>query len=457
MPVYWGVFLHNSWAVDVSTSCHLPAKQAVKLGQIIRDNSSGIGRTVYSATFPFLFHLNVITGELVGRDGSRRSGHRISAFVRFWKCDHVAYRLRAGQQRQISIQADGEAAVRWRAEFQRLQQVRHLVGVLVQHVLQDVLLHGRPVDPYRAAAQFHSVQHQIVVSTEHRQGILVQQLLLTNGRRRERMVSALQTAVFTAHEQRKLHNPAELERIRTTNINSILFYKFKMEQLKRDVESFNAVGQVDANQTQTSLQVMQIVRVTDGDQRRRTQITNPRADVGQFSLRDVERSSCWWSWADGPVAVQNHEIEIQFRIMRSKVTPQAINVAGADRRQTVAQWIVADDRLEMGTVGYDTIGQRSQQPVETTVRLVRAVQAHRVSVAENSTQTLCTVGLSQNYPLAYLILGNGASGFEASCSGQQWTIRASTSAITAASSVNDSSMSIWVNSGWRSDLLPSSL
>ncbi|KRX87092.1 hypothetical protein T4E_2117 [Trichinella pseudospiralis] len=173
------------------------------------------------------FHLNVITGKLVGRDSSRRSGHRISAFVGFWKRDHVAYRLRAGQQCQVSVQADGKAAVRWRTELQRLQQVRHLVDVLVQHVLQDVLLHVRPVDPYRAAAQFHSVQHQIVVSTEHCQRILVQQLLLTNGRRRERVVSTFQATVFASNEQRKLHNPAELERIRTTNINSILFCNCK--------------------------------------------------------------------------------------------------------------------------------------------------------------------------------------------------------------------------------------
>ncbi|KRZ53218.1 hypothetical protein T02_2613 [Trichinella nativa] len=360
----------------------------------------------------FSFHnSNVITAEYLVRDGSGRSGHRISAFVRFGKRDHVANRLRAGQQCQITVQADGETAVRWRAELQRLQQVLHLVDVLFQNVVEYVALHGRPVDSYRTAAQFHAVQHEVVVSTDHGQRIFVQQLLLANGRRRKWVVGALKSAVFGDHEQRKLHNPAKLERIRSPI----------GREPNRDLVASDANCPTDRRRPTSSAP-------NNEPKRECWPILGPRCRTMVVGLESRRRG--------------------KSRKRNSISNNAKPSVAGGDqcRRRRRAANRCPEDR-----------GKRS--PENGRPHRQRAPR-HRVAVAAASRNDspACPCRTNASRPHShYLIWGNGDWGLMANWSGQQWTIRASISAITACSSVNDSSMSIWVNSGWRSDLLPSSL
>ena len=108
--------------------------------------------------------------KLLVRDRRRRAGHQALRRGGLRERDHVADRLRACHQRRDAIDAERDAAMRRRAETQRIQQEAELrLGLFRTDAeqLEHRALHLRPVDADRTAADLVAVQHH-VVAARHR-------------------------------------------------------------------------------------------------------------------------------------------------------------------------------------------------------------------------------------------------------------------------------------------------
>src|SRR5215207_10262234 len=116
-------------------------------------------------------HLDAQLGQLRAIDGRRRAGQRIRPAGRLRERDHVADRVAPREQRDDPVEAEGEPAVRRRAEAQRVEQeaearVRLLLGdpEHVEHLPLDL----RPVDTDRPAADLHPVERDVVAARAQR-------------------------------------------------------------------------------------------------------------------------------------------------------------------------------------------------------------------------------------------------------------------------------------------------
>src|SRR5258705_4755476 len=64
--------------------------------------------------------------QLPGIDRGRRVGEQADRPLALGKCDHVAQRGRAGEDHRQAVDAEGDAAVRRRAEAERLEKKAEL-------------------------------------------------------------------------------------------------------------------------------------------------------------------------------------------------------------------------------------------------------------------------------------------------------------------------------------------
>src|SRR5207248_1964588 len=115
-------------------------------------------------------------------------------------------RVGARHRHHQSIKAEGDAAVRWCAISERLQQkAETLAGFLVADAEgpEHPRLQVGEVDANRSAAELESVEDHVVCTSQHRSGITFQLVGMRRGRRREGMMSRKKTLrLFVPLEQR---------------------------------------------------------------------------------------------------------------------------------------------------------------------------------------------------------------------------------------------------------------
>jgi hypothetical protein len=154
--------------------------------------------------------------QLLVVHAGRRVHHQIHRLLRLGEGDHVADAVAAGQQHHEAVGADGEAAVRRRAVFQRADQMAEAaldLGFGQTQDLEHPRLEGRIVDPDAAAAQLGAVEHDVVGLRAHLLGLGVEQRNVLRLRRGEGMVHADEAAFVVALEQREIGHPREPERV----------------------------------------------------------------------------------------------------------------------------------------------------------------------------------------------------------------------------------------------------
>src|SRR5580700_5160671 len=102
---------------------------------------------------------------LGGGDRGRGTGQRVGARGRLGEGDDLADRFRAGQEHDHAVPAEGDAAVRWRAVLERVEQEAELgAGLFLAQpdYVEDLLLHGLLVYTDRAAADLVAVADHVV-------------------------------------------------------------------------------------------------------------------------------------------------------------------------------------------------------------------------------------------------------------------------------------------------------
>ena len=157
--------------------------------------------------------------ELLRRDRRRALGHEVLALLGLREGDDVADARRAAEQRHHPVEAERNAAVGRRAEGEGLEHVAepafHDIGRDFQHVLEDFLLQRRLVDPDRAAAEFHAVEHDIVMLAADPLRVAVEERRILRHRSGERMVRrhVAVLRLVMAH-QGKIHDPEEFPVVR---------------------------------------------------------------------------------------------------------------------------------------------------------------------------------------------------------------------------------------------------
>ncbi|OQC53445.1 MAG: hypothetical protein BWX54_02407 [Verrucomicrobia bacterium ADurb.Bin018] len=120
----------------------------------------------------------------------------------------------SGQQHDQAVRADGQAAVRRRAVFQRPNQVAKAAlnfRLGQAQKLEHPRLELRVVNPDAAPAQLRAIEHDVVGLRADLFGVRVEQRNVFGHGRSERMVDADQPAFLIALEQRKVRHPRELE------------------------------------------------------------------------------------------------------------------------------------------------------------------------------------------------------------------------------------------------------
>ena len=126
--------------------------------------------------------LDVDVAQLLVVHGGRRVHHQVHGFLRLGEGDDVADAVTAGQQHDEAVGADGEAAVRRRAVFQRADQVAEAAldfGFGQAEELEHPVLEGRVVDPDAAAEHGKNV----VVRLDDEQEATFKNLVVEGSRR----------------------------------------------------------------------------------------------------------------------------------------------------------------------------------------------------------------------------------------------------------------------------------
>src|SRR6478752_713622 len=111
------------------------------------------------------FRVHAGLPALLGSDRCRSGRERVVPAAGLGKGDDVANRRGAGQQRIDPVPPEGDAAVRWRAVLERLEQEAELLlGLrLVQpHDGEDPFLNIPAVDTNRTATDLIAVPHYVV-------------------------------------------------------------------------------------------------------------------------------------------------------------------------------------------------------------------------------------------------------------------------------------------------------
>ena len=134
--------------------------------------------------------------------------------LRFRKRDYIAYRFRTGHHGDNAIQAEGNAAVRWRAVLQGLKQETEFCfgffGVDAQRG-EHFGLHLLTVNTHRAATDFPAVQHHVVRDGARCTGVGFEQVFVPGSRRGERMMHGVPAlAFFVPLEHREVEHPQRL-------------------------------------------------------------------------------------------------------------------------------------------------------------------------------------------------------------------------------------------------------
>src|SRR5262245_54391663 len=114
--------------------------------------------------------------QLVFIDDTWRTSQWTRGRLRFWKCNYVANGLRADHQHHEAVDAERNAAVRWAAESQCIEQEsKPHIGFLTEiQNFEHGFLHFAAVHADRSAAEFVAVQHDIVRTRACRFGICKQ-------------------------------------------------------------------------------------------------------------------------------------------------------------------------------------------------------------------------------------------------------------------------------------------
>src|SRR5271157_1839042 len=121
------------------------------------------GRVPSHAASAFAFPGHEAEGEFIQLRWAHHGGgvdQQVLAALRLWKRDHVAQALRAGKQHHEAIDAEGEAAVGWRARVERVQHESEALlrlGLRVSEDFEDPALHIRAVVSKTPRPELHTV------------------------------------------------------------------------------------------------------------------------------------------------------------------------------------------------------------------------------------------------------------------------------------------------------------
>src|SRR5438874_1248168 len=156
-------------------------------------------------------HANVQLAQLLLADRRRRVDEQILAALRFGKCDDVANRIGAAHQRNGAIEPERDAAMRWSAVLERIQQKAEFPPLIFRRnakCSEHLLLHFRAVNAHRSAADLPTVQHDVVSFCKRLRGLDAEQSFVTVLRRGERMMARRPALpILVVFEHRKIDDP----------------------------------------------------------------------------------------------------------------------------------------------------------------------------------------------------------------------------------------------------------
>src|SRR6266511_616247 len=135
--------------------------------------------------------LHVQLPELLRVHVPGRAGHEVRALLRLRPGDDVAERLGDGEEHHEPVHAERDAAVRRRAELERVEEEAELrLRVLRRdpHRLEDAGLHLGVVEPDGAAADLEAVEHDVVAPAVDTARVALEVLEVLVARAREGVV-----------------------------------------------------------------------------------------------------------------------------------------------------------------------------------------------------------------------------------------------------------------------------
>ena len=153
-------------------------------------------------------------GELLAGDRAWRVGERAGGLLGFGEGDHVADGAGSGEQHHQAVEAEGNAAVRGRAEFKSAEQEAELLLRLFfsnAEQIEHLGLHVRGVNADGAAADFAAVEDKIISPAADFERLGFEQSKVFVKRRSEGMMHrSVAFALAVELDQREISNPEEI-------------------------------------------------------------------------------------------------------------------------------------------------------------------------------------------------------------------------------------------------------
>ena len=152
-------------------------------------------------------------GELIFLDRRRALRHHVLAFLRFGERDDVADTFRSSHQHRESIESECDATVwRWpKAKgLQKKAKLGLLFGFVESEHFEDFGLDIGTMNTNRTAADFVSVEHEVIGLGSDLTGIGVEERKIGNFGAREGMVRRYPSTLVIAFELREIGDPKEV-------------------------------------------------------------------------------------------------------------------------------------------------------------------------------------------------------------------------------------------------------
>src|SRR5690625_3533128 len=155
----------------------------------------------------------------------RRADHQLLRPLRLRESNHLAERRRAGKQHRQPVHAERDTTMRRSAEAEGIQNEAEAALRLLfvdAEQTEHPLLYIPVVNSDRSAADFTSVQHEVVRTRAHRARIFLHPCeILRPGRRKRMMHRKVALIIIIPLEQRKISHPEKLPRAIGTLRNQI--------------------------------------------------------------------------------------------------------------------------------------------------------------------------------------------------------------------------------------------
>ena len=311
----------------------------------------------------------------------------------FGEGDDVADALCLGHERDQAVQPKRQAAVRWRAVLQGVQQETELdLGIFGRNLQcgEDLALHVGTVDTHRATAQFPAVQDHVVSLGDARTGVRVHEVLMAVFRRREGVMHSVPAATFfIGLEHRKVHHPQRRPLVfkQAVGAAKLAVAQLDAQSAQSVVHNFGLVGAEENEVTTLCPGARQDLR--NG---RVVQVLHDGALQAVAAFAGVVHLDP--SQAPGAVDLDKFGVSVDLTTAQATV---GLTAAGHAQGSHAAAFVLRRGREDFEVHVGHHVGEFGEFEVHAQVGLVRAITVHGLGVSHlHIGRQLHTQGLAEH-------------------------------------------------------------